>query len=104
MADVIGRYFPEGTRVTRPKGGFVLWLEMPEQVDSIRLFDLAHRRGISIAPGPLFSASGKYRNFVRLNAGFYSEKMETVIATLGSLAGDLASEKSSKPGVLRPKN
>lgn len=91
MADVIGRCFPEGTRVTRPRGGFVLWLEMPEKVDSIRLFDRAHRQGISIAPGPLFSASGKYRNFVRLNAGFYSEKMENVIATLGRLAHELTS-------------
>jgi DNA-binding transcriptional MocR family regulator len=93
MADVIGRYFPEGTRVTHPKGGFVLWVEMPQPADSIRLFDLAHRQGISIAPGPLFSASGKYRNFIRLNAGFYSEKMETVIATLGRMAGELAAGK-----------
>jgi DNA-binding transcriptional MocR family regulator len=89
MADVIGRHFPEGTKVTRPKGGFVLWLEMPEGVDSIKLYDLAHRQGISIAPGPLFSTTGKYRNFVRLNAGFYSEKMEGAVATLGRLACEL---------------
>ncbi len=89
MADVIGRHFPEGTKVTRPKGGFVLWLEMPEKVDSIKLYDLAHRKGISIAPGPLFSATGKYRNFVRLNAGFYSEKMEKTVETLGRLACEL---------------
>ena len=89
MADVIGRYFPEGTKVTRPKGGFVLWLEMPEGVDSIKLYDLAHRQGISIAPGPLFSTTGKYRNFIRLNAGFYSEKMEGAVATLGRLACEL---------------
>ncbi|MBN1140676.1 MAG: PLP-dependent aminotransferase family protein [Deltaproteobacteria bacterium] len=95
MADAIGRQFPEGTRVTHPKGGFVLWLEMPEKVDSIQLFDLAHRHGISIAPGPLFSATGKYRNFVRLNAGFYSEKMEATIATLGRLARELESGKNS---------
>ncbi|MBN2428153.1 MAG: PLP-dependent aminotransferase family protein [Deltaproteobacteria bacterium] len=91
MADAIGRHFPEGTRVTRPKGGFVLWLEMPEKVDSLQLYGLAHEQGISLAPGPLFSTTGKYRNFVRLNAGFYSEKMEGAVATLGRLACELES-------------
>jgi DNA-binding transcriptional MocR family regulator len=86
MAEAIGRFFPEGTRVSRPRGGFVLWAEMPEEVDSFRLYDLARREGISIAPGPLFSATGKYRNCVRLNAAFYSETMETALATLGRLA------------------
>jgi len=96
MADAIGRYFPAGTRVTRPQGGFVLWVEMPEQVDSLRLYDLAHRQGISIAPGPLFSATGKYRNCVRLNAAFYSEKMEGPVAALGRMACDLAKDGRSQ--------
>jgi DNA-binding transcriptional MocR family regulator len=86
MADAIGRFFPPGTRVTRPAGGFVLWVEMPPAVDSIRLYEQARQQGISIAPGPLFSATGKYRNYVRLNAAFYSEKLEGAIATLGRLA------------------
>jgi len=90
MADAIGRYFPEGTRVTRPKGGFVLWAEMPETVDSRRMYELAHREKISIAPGPLFSATGKYRNCVRLNAAFYTEQVEGAVATLGRIACELA--------------
>lgn len=90
MADAIGRYFPEGTRVTRPKGGFVLWLEMPEVVDSRQMYELARREGISIAPGPLFSATGKYRNCVRLNSAFYSEQVEGAVATLGRIACELA--------------
>jgi len=90
MADAIGRYFPEGTRVTRPKGGFVLWAEMPECVDSRQMYERARREGISIAPGPLFSATGKYRNCVRLNAAFYSEQVEGAVATLGRIACELA--------------
>lgn len=90
MADAIGRYFPEGTRVTRPRGGFVLWVEMPDQVDSVRLYQGALKQGISIAPGPLFSATGKYRNCVRLNAAFYQESREAPIAALGRIACQLA--------------
>jgi hypothetical protein len=35
------RYFPDGTRATRPAGGFVLWVELPTSVDSLKLFDRA---------------------------------------------------------------
>src|SRR5690606_41640464 len=48
MTQAVSDYFPEGTRVTRPQGGFVTWLELPDSVDS---FDLARRalaQGISI--------------------------------------------------------
>ncbi len=67
MTDAVTRHFPAGTRVTRPAGGFVLWIELPDDQDT---FDLARRalaEGISIAPGPIFSATQKYRHFMRLS-------------------------------------
>lgn len=85
MSEAIGRYFPEGTKVTRPKGSFSLWVEMPGQVDSLKLYRKAVQAGITIAPGPIFSASGKYGNCLRLNAGFWSERVEHAVATLGAL-------------------
>ncbi len=86
MGEAIGRYFPPGTRVTRPKGGFSLWVELPEYADTLALYARAVKDGITIAPGPIFSASGKYANFVRLNAAFWSERTEGAVATLGRLA------------------
>lgn len=85
-ANAVLRCFPEGTRVTRPAGGFVLWVEMPEHVDSLKLYEQALQAGITIAPGPIFSAKRKFRNFVRLNAGFWSNRIEDAIGTLGQLA------------------
>ena len=85
MSDAIGRFFPEGTKVTRPKGSFSLWIEMPEQVDSLRLYSKAVQKGITVAPGPIFSASGKYGNCLRLNAGFWSQRIEHAVVTLGRL-------------------
>jgi len=90
MGEAIGRHFPAGTRVTRPGGGFALWVEMPEEVDSLRLYSRALRAGITLAPGPLFSATGRYRNYVRLNAAFWSPEVEPAVATLGRLASALA--------------
>lgn len=90
MGEAIGRHFPAGTRVSRPAGGFSLWVEMPEPVDSRELYVQALREGITIAPGPLFSATGKFPNCVRLNAGFWSPAAEAAVATLGRLALALA--------------
>jgi len=86
MGDAIGRYFPEGTKVTKPRGGFFLWVELPQQVDAIALYARALEHGMTIAPGPLFSASGKFTNCIRLNVAFWSERIEPYIATLGRLA------------------
>jgi DNA-binding transcriptional MocR family regulator len=48
--DAVGRYFPPGTRVTRPEGGFILWVEMPKEVDALRLYEEAMKENIGIAP------------------------------------------------------
>jgi DNA-binding transcriptional MocR family regulator len=94
FADRIGRTqravcenFPAGTRVTSPAGGFVLWVELPRGVDSLALYEAAMREGISIAPGPMFSASDRYRNCIRLNCGCaWTPLIERAIARLGHLA------------------
>jgi len=85
MAQAVMRSFPEGTRVTRPQGGFVLWVQMPESVDSLMLYRSALRSGITITPGHIFSASQRYRNFIRLNAAFWSPREERAIERLGEL-------------------
>lgn len=88
MTQVIGKYFPEGTKVTRPSGGFVLWVELPKSVDSLELHRRALEEKISIAPGPLFSAKQKYLNFMRLSCGDpWSGRLEQALITLGRLAG-----------------
>ncbi len=67
-------------------GGFVLWVEMPEYIDSIQLYDQALKMGVTIAPGLIFSASQKYRNYIRLNAAYWSERIEKSLVKIGELA------------------
>ncbi len=90
MSATVAEYFPSGTRLTRPRGGHVLWVEMPSGVDSMVLYKKALRRGISFAPGPLFSASGEFANFMRLNCAVpWSHSIEAALRTLGELADSL---------------
>lgn len=88
MQDAIGRYFPPGTRVSRPQGAFNLWVEMPHSVDALHLYRDAKLKKISIAPGPLFSLENRYHNFIRLNAAHWDTDTESAIATLGQLAAE----------------
>ncbi|MBT8370220.1 MAG: PLP-dependent aminotransferase family protein, partial [Deltaproteobacteria bacterium] len=85
MIDGVITHFPKTTRVTRPKGGFVLWVQMPENVDSLVLYKQALKAGITLSPGYLFSPSQRFKNFIRLNAAYWSEEVERAIVRLGDL-------------------
>lgn len=86
----IKRYFPLGTRITNPEGGFILWLEMPDDVDSLKVYEAAVQNGIGIAPGIIFSTTGnKYNNCIRLNAAYWSEEVEQALETLGKIANTM---------------
>ncbi len=79
--------FPAGTTVTSPQGGFLLWVTMPPKVDAIELYDRALAKGISIAPGHLFSLEQRYTHCIRISCGeHWSPRIEGAIRTLGSLA------------------
>ena len=85
----VGRHFPRGTRVTRPGGGYFLWLELPAGTDALAIQRQAAAQGISIAPGPMFSASRGFGNCLRLNCGHpLDERAQSALATLGRLARD----------------
>src|SRR6185503_12381467 len=34
----VARYFPDGTRVSRPAGGHMLWVELPARTDGVQVF------------------------------------------------------------------
>ena len=63
----IKRYFPADTCISYPQGGYVLWVELNSRYDSVKLADEAKQKGIYVAPGQLFSATGKYRHCLRFN-------------------------------------
>ena len=66
---LIAHCFPAGTRVTQPDGGFILWLELPEGLRALDLYEAALRERICIAPGPMFSASTRHDHCLRLGLG-----------------------------------
>jgi DNA-binding transcriptional MocR family regulator len=87
MIEAVSAYFPADSRLSNPKGGHVLWIQLPDYVDAMVLYRRAADRGVQMAPGPMFSPSGGYRHFIRLNTGFpWNERTENQVRELGELA------------------
>lgn len=90
MRATVMRFFPEGTRTSQPTGGYVLWVELPPQIDSMQLYQLALQKHITIGPGTMFSAANSYRNFIRLNYSYtWTPEIEKALITIGKLASSL---------------
>ena len=86
MLAAAARYFPRDTRVSKPVGGYFLWFEFPERVDTLQLFQLALAQDISLTPGPIFSATERFRNCARLNYGHpWDKRSEDAMALLGRM-------------------
>lgn len=91
MLQAIARHFPADTQVTRPEGGYFLWVQLPKKVDALELFRLASGKKISIAPGPIFSPQRQFENCIRLNYGIaWTPEVDAALAALGAIAGSLA--------------
>lgn len=91
MRLAIGRHFPTGTRVTSPRGGMQLWVELPGDADGSEYFRRARAEKIGVCPGSIFSARDGFRKYVRICCGnIWTEEMEKGLKTLGRLARELA--------------
>jgi DNA-binding transcriptional MocR family regulator len=90
VSESIAEHFPQGTRISRPRGGFLLWVEMPPGKSALELHDRALARGVSVAPGPIFSAKQRFTSCIRVSCGYpWSEAIERGVRTLGQIAGNL---------------
>lgn len=99
VSAAVRTYFPRGTRVTEPAGGFVLWVEFPPVVDAVRLRHRAMEEKIATAPGPIFSVRNQFRNCIRISCGMpWSSAFERAIQTLGRLANEQVDDGAVAPG------
>ena len=90
---MIAQNFPEGTRISHPQGGNVVWVELPRRCNSIDIFNRALQKNIGVTPGILFSATRRYKNYLRINCGFpWNETTEAAIATLGNIVAESLAE------------
>jgi DNA-binding transcriptional MocR family regulator len=82
----IATYFPQGTKISQPQGGYTLWIELGKNINAFELYQAAIAENISIAPGQIFSTDGRFTNFIRISFGMvFNEQVEQSLITLGAL-------------------
>ncbi len=90
VREAVGQSFPAGSRMTRPAGGFVLWIQLPAKVDAVALFRRARAAGVVIAPGPLFTSAKRFEHCIRLSFSHpWTRTLADAIGTVGRLAREL---------------
>ena len=84
--EAIRKYFPERTKISRPKGGFMLWVELDPKINTAELYDQTIKRKISFAPGRMFTLQNQYNNCLRLSYGLpWTPQINNAIKTIGNL-------------------
>jgi DNA-binding transcriptional MocR family regulator len=89
METALHKWLPSTVRWVRPTGGYLLWLQLPQSVKAMELHALASARGISIAPGPIFSATHGFQDCIRLNFGHpWDNRFENAVRALAQILDD----------------
>ncbi len=82
----IQKHFPARTRLALPRGGSLLWIQLPPGVDGLDVYQAAFDRRIAIIPGTVCSNSKRFRNYIQIScAAPFGPKVKTAIETLGAI-------------------
>lgn len=83
--DFLSSHLPAGSRVSRPAGGKMLWVELPPGGDALDLYARCREHGITLSPGSIYSATDRYRHCFRVNCSFWDEHTRAGLARLCAL-------------------
>ena len=82
----IVEYFPADIKVSRPEGGYGLWIELNKMINAFELYEQALASNIVISPGQVFSIDSRFTNFIRISFGIpYGDQIDQCLKTLGGL-------------------
>ncbi len=86
LLSLLEKYMPAGVSWTHPEGGLFLFVTLPEDIDTVALYDRALAAGVAYVAGSFFYVDGSHKNTMRLNFSFLDkERMEPGIKLLSSL-------------------
>lgn len=66
---IIQAFYDVDVRLNQPRGGYSLWIQLPQSIHSLKMYRYAQTKRINIVPGIVFGEDEKYANCIRLNAG-----------------------------------
>ncbi len=86
MLALLDKYMPQGVSWTHPEGGLFLFVTLPEEIDTVALYDRALAAGVAYVAGSFFYPDGSHRNTMRLNFSFLdASRMEAGVRLLAEV-------------------
>jgi DNA-binding transcriptional MocR family regulator len=67
LEDSLKKYMPEEVTWNTPKGGFYLWLKLPEDIKSTKIFKKSVKKGVAFVNGKTFDPASKKDDRLRLS-------------------------------------
>lgn len=88
--DLIHRFFPEGTTATQPRGGYSIWVKMPDELNMQQFYEACTDIGIRFTPGYTFSFRPDFNGYFRLVfADPYTPQREIALKQIAELSTKL---------------
>jgi 2-aminoadipate transaminase len=85
MMDALNEQFGTAAEFDDPKGGIFLWVKLPDQVDTLKLYQPALAAGVAINPGPEWTTDKAYGK-CRTRLCFANPSHEAIRAGVAALA------------------
>jgi 2-aminoadipate transaminase len=99
LSAALTQHMPEEVDWTEPTGGFLTWLTLPEELDTLAMRPAATAAGVAYVPGPPFHVGNSGRNTLRLSFSHLTEtELEAAVERLaGVVRGALEQRSASAP-------
>ena len=86
MLAALGEHFPPTCTWSKPHGGMMVWVRLPEGVDTWATLDRAVEADVKYTPGPTFRANRDGKNYLRLTYSYNTpEEIHEGIAILAGV-------------------
>ena len=98
MLSALDEAFPAEVSFTRPEGGLFTWVELPAEINSRELLELAMQEKVAFIPGDGFFATRPMTNTLRLNfSAMGSKQIKEGIAILGKIVHKMLDQSENLP-------
>ena len=88
LMDALNEQFGTAAEFDDPKGGIFLWVKLPDQVDTLKLYQPALAAGVAINPGPEWTTDKAYGKS-RTRLCFANPSHEAIRAGVAALGRSL---------------
>ena len=74
------QHLPKDCKVYNYPSGYFLWIQLPEKVSSMNIYEQLIQQQIGIAPSPLFNVLHSHQHFIRMNCSFeWTEQIQQAV-------------------------